>query len=319
MYSNDKVELMIRENNKMKTSWYESGDVDGCIDPFALSNHRWPVEKRVAADGKLLTAGLQREKSDEHASNRVSFHTNHRSSKSLPKRRKKDRTKVKKSKLTAEEKMQALVQILKNMRKTVDPPPSEECNDLSTKPERQLESTFTMAEDILLCIFSGRDLDGCSPVHLGTSVESNASLYIPALASLFSLAQCKRNESNLSAWVPVSDGIDIFPERHIGVGQIAAASRCFARTLSDLLTANVYKSIQVSVVVKRTAMSRDKQLIAPFVCKCEHTGANYGNIEFTGLIRCNLGSSKFSFIHISFDALTVIRQCEQIVSTSKAN
>ena len=49
--------------------------------------------------------------------------------------------------------------------------------------------------------------------------------------------------------------------------------------------------------------------------KCQHTDANCGSIEFSGLIRCTFGPSKFSFVHISFDAFTIIRQCEQMSST----
>lgn len=264
-------------------------------------------------DGKISSSRVKRERPHiTHDSTSESV----RSTKMPRLRRKKDKLKVKKSKLTAEEKMQSLVQILKNMRKTVDPPAPEVVDDPATGPERQLESSFSMAEDFLLCIFSGKCLDGCTPVHLNTCVEPNASLYVPALASLFSLAQYKRSESNLTAWAPVSDGIDIFPERHMGVGQIAAASRCFARTLSDLITENTYKSTEASVVVKRTAMSHGKQLITPFIWKCRHTGVKSGGIEFSGLIRCTLGPSKFSFVHISFDAFTIIRQCEQMTVTS---
>ena len=53
-------------------------------------------------------------------------------------RKKKEPTppKQKKKKLTVEEKMQALVQILRNMRKTVEPPP---CETVSTNSARESE------------------------------------------------------------------------------------------------------------------------------------------------------------------------------------
>lgn len=325
--SNSKLDQVIKDK-EMGLSWNESDSISGRKLSIGESNYSistspssieyesiespYDMTRIIREDGKTSNSTMKRERRDLYASEGV----NDRSSKVPRLRRRKGKTKAKKSKLTAEEKMQALVQILKNMRKTVDPPDSEDVDDATTGPERQLESAFSTAEDFLLCIFSGKDIDGCTPVHLNVSIEQNATLYIPALTSLFSLAQYKRTESNLSAWAPVSDGVEIFPERHTGVGQIAAASRCFARTLSDLITENVYKSTQVSVVVKRTAMSHGKQLIAPFVWKCQHTDANCGSIEFSGLIRCTLGPSKFSFVHISFDAFTIIRQCEQMSLTS---
>lgn len=225
--------------------------------------------------------------------------------------------KVKKNKLSAEEKMQTLVEILKNMRKTVEPPPPS--TDIPVTPNgpvatTQVESASSMAEDFLMCIFSGKSQNGCTPLDLHTVVEPNGSLYIPAVASLFSLAQYKRSQSALSAWAPVNEGVEIFPERHTGVGQIAAASRCFARTLSDLITEKVYKQTQVSITVKRPAMSHKSQLIAPFVWKCTHSDKSIKDVEFSGLIRCHYGVSKFSFVHVSFDAFTIIRHCEQMLT-----
>ena len=171
-----------------------------------------------------------------------------------------------------------------------------------------------MAEDFLSCIFSGKNVNGCTPLDLTATIEHTGSLYVPALTSLFSLAHQKRTQCNLSAWAPVHEGVEIFPERHSGVGQIAAASRCFSRTLSDLMTEKALKGTEISVVVKRSAMSYNRQLIAPFVWKSKSTSEEFKDVEFSGLIRCVFGSSKFSFVHISFDAFTIIRQSEQVVT-----
>ena len=174
---------------------------------------------------------------------------------------------------------------------------------------------YIMAEDFLSCIFSAKNVNGCTPLDLTATIEHSGSLYIPALTSLFSLAHHKRSQNNLSAWAPVHESVEIFPERHTGVGQIAAASRCFSRTLSDLITERTFKGTEISVMVKRSAMSYNNQLIAPFIWRCKQGNGEFKDIEFSGLIRCVQGTSKFSFVHISFDAFTIIRQSEQILAS----
>jgi len=323
----DKLEHMFREkggdiisigcgrnDSESSTGSPSSLDYDAIELPYDMTEMVRDDEDR---DHDLINVipSKKRERHDDYASNAI-YITNDRCMKfpKLKKKKGKHTPKVKKAKLTVEEKMRSLVQILKNMRKTIDRPPSQEVSidEPTLAPESQLDSAFSMAEDFLFCVFSGKSRSGCTPNDLSDSVESNGTLYVPALASLFSLAQSKRSENNLSAWAPVSDGVEIFPERHFGVGQIAAASRCFARTLSDLITEDVYKNTEASIVVKRTAMSHGNQLIAPFVWKCKRTESNSEGIEFSGLIRCTVGSSKFSFVHISFDAFTIIRQCEKL-------
>jgi len=228
-------------------------------------------------------------------------------------RKKKDAMKIKKKKLSAEEKMTTLVSILKNMRKTVQPATIPESKEIlpskstAIDHEKKLPNFYLLAEGILVTVLSGT---GCRPEDLMNTIEPTGTFYIPVLTSLFSLAHTIRSKSNLSAWVPVHESVDVFPERHCGVGQIAAASRCFSRTLSDIASDKIFRGGKISVNVKKSSVSFGNQLIAPFVWKCVHEDKSYQDVEFKGMIRCTFGESKISFAHVSFDAFTIIRQCK---------
>jgi len=227
--------------------------------------------------------------------------------------------KKKKKKLSVEEKVVALVAILRKMRGNLKPdqqqqkqvspppsPPSQPVRELGSY-ERTIDEAYDSAEYFLKNMLACNG--SCQPADLANYIEMTASLHVPALSSLFSLAQSRRSENKLSAWAPASKAVEQFPERHSGVGQIAGASRSFTRIVADLVTERGLRSAEVSVKVKRSTVSFGNQLIAPFVWKCTRTdGAR--DVEFSGLIRCTFGQSKISFVHVSFDAFTIIRQCE---------
>ena len=228
--------------------------------------------------------------------------------------------KTKKKKLTIEEKIFSLVSILRKMRKNI---PTNINNDqmksnLNTSfvaessrtyglYEKSIEEAYNTAENFLNTIFSGKS---CQPDLVSNSVELTGSLFVPALSSLFNLTQKKKSQKNLSAWAPYNKSLDTFPEKHTGIGQIAAASRCFSRILSDLLPDITVDSSAIEVKIKKSAMASGNQLIAPFFWKCSNKIDSKKLIEFSGLIRCTFGQSKISFVHISFDAFTILRQCE---------
>jgi hypothetical protein len=212
-------------------------------------------------------------------------------------------SKMKKKKMTVSEKVTTLVTILKGMRRSMQP----SSPILETDPQSNvtLDEAYRRAELFLAGILSG---DLARPEDLTNNFETSGSLYIPALTSLFSLAQQRRAQSRLSAWAPVEKS-DSFPDKHSGVGQVAAASRCFSRVLSDLLPGSGAKSSMITVQINRSAISFRNQLIAPFIWRCLSRDGSHKNVEFSGLIRCNFAQSKISTAHISFDAFTIIRQC----------
>ena len=215
--------------------------------------------------------------------------------------------KKKKNKMSVGEKVTTLVTILKSMRKVSCPVYSPDSPGIERLPETEqtLEEAYQRAEAFLAGLLSG---DLCRPENLTNNFEPCGSVYIPALTSLFSLAHQRRIESKLSAWAPIEKS-ETFPDRHSGIGQVAAASRCFSRVLTDLLPGSGSRSTSINVQIKRTAMSFRNQLIAPFNWRCSSTDGTHKSVEFSGLIRCNFSQSKISFAHISFDAFTVIRQC----------
>jgi hypothetical protein len=215
---------------------------------------------------------------------------------------------MKKNKLTTEQKMSTLISMLKTIRKNSMPPSPEPLNRFDSLPPTADEA-YDRAETFLSNMLSGNI---CKPEDLIQNVEPTAVLYIPALTSLFSLAHQRRSENRLSAWAPADRSLESFPDRHTGIGQIAAASRCFARVLSDILPSSAPKSAspyKIGVHIKRSPMTFQNQIVAPFVWRCVPVNESDNSIDFTGLIRCNFLEKKISSAHITFDAFTIIRQC----------
>ena len=288
---------------------YESSNPDGSEDsyddnffvtPNTQFNNIFENQSPISSYTSPETSASEDSSSDSESSPvpAKTLRQTQQATKSVSKLKKK-----KKIKMTVAEKVTTLVTILKGIRKASQPvsPVSETLSDSNLS----LDEAYQRAELFLAGMLSG---DLSRPEDLTNTFEPFGSLYIPALTSLFSLAHQRRAESKLSAWAPVEKS-ETFPDKHSGAGQVAAASRCFSRVLSDLLPGSGARSSMINVEVKRSAISFRNQLIAPFTWRCLSRDGSHKKVEFSGLIRCNFAQSKISFAHISFDAFTVIRQC----------
>ena len=133
-----------------------------------------------------------------------------------------------------------------------------------------------------------------------------------ALSSLHHFAQAKRTRMNLTAWMPVHESLSMYPEKHLGVGQIAGASREFLSILADLLNVEVVKNMNFSTTLMYDSIvvsSSNDQVTAQFSWASEGlTGMGFPKeIIFSGLIRCAFCKDGISSAWIHFDSCTIVR------------
>jgi len=157
-----------------------------------------------------------------------------------------------------------------------------------------------------------------TPQELLKIATPASSLQCKTLSSLVGQAQTKKVQMKLSAWAPVKTHSSAFPESHVGIGQIAAASRAFHSGMSEIISHSVLQKLKFSVSIPQHAAISSKygdQLSAPFVWKSEGMLAmGYPEeFEFNGLIRCSLAKEGVSSASISFDACKILRQHETML------
>jgi len=216
------------------------------------------------------------------------------------------------SKLTPEEKIVNVVGLLQKYR--VQRGIELAIEQKNATRRHRYSNPIGTAESYLQAILGSSP---ATPIDLMKLSSPSASLQSQSLASLVAQVQSQKAHMKLSAWMPVSQAISVFPETHNGVGQTAAASRGFASAMTDMISMPVMQNLKFSVSIPQGSAiisAYGDQLSAPFVWRSEGMVAmGYPEeLEFNGLIRCSFVKEGVSAASVSFDACRLVRQTQMM-------
>jgi len=211
---------------------------------------------------------------------------------------------TKKAKQTPEEKVVCIVSMIRNIKKK-----SVSVSDSYRHPDPQ-----GTAENLLRAIIGSKSTN---PQELMGIFSPTGVLNCKSISSLYSEAQSKRDQMNLSAWMPAKQSVKTFPCQHKGVGQISGAARTFVSSMCDLLPARIVSKVQFSTAVlnESVIISADgDQLAANFTWRSVGLIAQgmKNELEFNGLIRCTFGKDGVSNATVSFDVCKPVRACASL-------
>jgi len=171
------------------------------------------------------------------------------------------------------------------------------------------------AEAYLNSIFGS---SAVTPQALLKLASPTSTFQCKALSSLVDQSNSKKTQMKLAAWAPVNPKQIAFPESHVGIGQVAAASRAFVSSMAEILSHSVLSKLKSSVHIPSHSAILSKygdQLSAPFHWKSEGMIAmGYPEeLEFNGLIRCSFVPEGVASASVSFDACKIIRHQSEMV------
>jgi hypothetical protein len=225
---------------------------------------------------------------------------------------------VKKIKITVNDQIRDVCGLLKQYKVIRD------AELLKQKLESSRRYKFTnsvgTAEAYLNAIFGST---AATPQALLKLACPTSKLQCKALSSLVNDSSSKKSRMKLSAWAPIKSHASAFPESHAGVGQIAAASRAFVSSLSEILSHSILSKLKFSahIIGANAVISKHgDQLSAPFHWRSQGMVAlGYpAELEFNGLIRCSFVREGVSSASVSFDACRIVRQQSELLQPQVA-